>query len=131
MKLGNRLHRILYERGMTGSEFAEICGLDPSQLNRIKNGRAVPTVITALRIARAIGLEVEEVFEPPASCRVPPLGQEREAAEHAQPTEPPPPERNVKFAAARGGEGRASSCRGAGEPAGSGALVPARRGARS
>ncbi len=86
MRLTNRLHRILYERGLTGTEFAEICGVDESQLNRIKNGRATPTVITALRIAQAIGLEVEDVFDPPPSCRTAPLSGCRPAGGRVSPS---------------------------------------------
>lgn len=89
MRLKNRLHRILHERGLTGTEFAAICGLDESQLNRIKNGRATPTVMTALRIVRAIGLDVEDVFDPPPSCRVPRLRVHRPGTDGALRAAPP------------------------------------------
>jgi transcriptional regulator with XRE-family HTH domain len=69
MLIRNRLHRILFTKRVIGKEFAEICGLDQSHLNRIKNGHAMPSVGTAIRIATALGLEVEEVFVPEVAMK--------------------------------------------------------------
>ena len=44
-------------------------GLDRAHVNQLKNGRALPTVATALAIARALGVPVAVVFPPGASDR--------------------------------------------------------------
>lgn len=62
MKLRNHLNRILFERGLAEGELASVCRLDQGHLNRIKNGRVNPNLVTALRISRALGLPVGRVF---------------------------------------------------------------------
>jgi DNA-binding XRE family transcriptional regulator len=62
MKLRNHLNRILYERGLAEGELASVCRLDQGHLNRIKNGRVKPSLITALRIGNALGLSVNRIF---------------------------------------------------------------------
>lgn len=62
MELHNRLNRVLYERGLAEAEVAMIARLDPGHLNRIKNGRVRPTLVTALRIAYALGASVNDLF---------------------------------------------------------------------
>ena len=62
MTLRNRLHRLLFEREVTGKELAHWLEMDPAHLNRIKNGHTSPSVGTALRIASILGLEIEEIF---------------------------------------------------------------------
>lgn len=69
MTLRNRLNRVLHERGLAEAEVATVARLDQGHLNRIKNGRVRPTLVTALRIANALGLPVNQLFylEGPAS----------------------------------------------------------------
>jgi len=62
MKLRNHLNRILFERGLAEGELASVCRLDQGHLNRIKNGRVKPTLVTALRIGNALGLPVNRIF---------------------------------------------------------------------
>ena len=62
MKLKNHLNRLLFERGIAEGELASVCRLDQGHLNRIKNGRVQPSLVTALRIARGLGLPVNRVF---------------------------------------------------------------------
>lgn len=62
MELRNHLNRILYERGLAEGELAMVCRLDQGHLNRIKNGRVKPTLVTALRIGHALGLPVNRIF---------------------------------------------------------------------
>lgn len=59
----NRIQALLNERGMLEVTFAAQIGMEQSQLNRVKNRRSVPTLRTAVRIARGFGLPVEQVFE--------------------------------------------------------------------
>ena len=63
MPISNRLNQILFDRAIAESELAAATDLDTGHLNRIKNGRVVPNVATALRLAHALGLSVEDVFE--------------------------------------------------------------------
>lgn len=60
----NALVPLLAARGWTDTDLAERAGLDRAHVNQIKNGRALPTVATALALARALGLPVATVFPP-------------------------------------------------------------------
>lgn len=62
MELRNNLNRILFEHGLAEGELASVCQLDQGHLNRIKNGRVKPTLVTALRIGRALGMPVNRIF---------------------------------------------------------------------
>ena len=62
MVLRNRLNRILHDRGLAEGEVAMVARLDQGHLIRIKNGRVRPTLVTALRIAHALGTSVNQVF---------------------------------------------------------------------
>lgn len=90
MVLRNRLNRILHDRGLAEGEVAMVARLDQGHLNRIKNGRVRPNLVTALRIAHALGTSVNQVFyleeeELPARPEA--------ADESATPIERRPPER--------------------------------------
>src|SRR5262249_19270465 len=63
----NALVRLLAERSWTDVELAARAGLDRAYVNQVKNGRALPTVATALALARALGLPVAAVFPPGSS----------------------------------------------------------------
>ena len=58
----NALVRLLAERSWTDVELAARAGLDRAYVNQVKNGRALPTVATALALAGALGLPVAAVF---------------------------------------------------------------------
>jgi len=58
----NDLGRILYARNLREHDLARRAGLTQSHLNRIKNGRVVPSLETALRICAALDLCVDDVF---------------------------------------------------------------------
>lgn len=53
---------LLAERGWSDVRLARAAGLDRAHVNRLKNGRARPSVGTALAIARALGADVADVF---------------------------------------------------------------------
>lgn len=78
MVLRNRLNRILHDRGLAEGEVAMVARLDQGHLNRIKNGRVRPNLVTALRIAHALGTSVNQLFylededAAPAAQRRPP-----------------------------------------------------------
>jgi len=63
----NALLGLLGSRGWTDETLAQRAGIARSHLNEIKNGRIVPRVSTALRIARALGVPVATAFPPGSS----------------------------------------------------------------
>src|SRR5213593_3643477 len=58
----NAVAHLLAERGWTDAALAAGAGLDRAHVNQVKNGRALPTVATALAIARALGVSVAVAF---------------------------------------------------------------------
>ena len=65
----NAVARLLGGRGWTDGELAARAGLDRAHVNQVKNGRAEPTVATALAIARALRVPVAVAFPPGSSVR--------------------------------------------------------------
>lgn len=63
---------LLAERGWSEEQLARAAGLDRAHLNRIKNGRARPTIGTALAIARALAVPVAIAFPASRARRVRP-----------------------------------------------------------
>lgn len=49
-------------RNLTQAGLAEMAGVTRRSINAIETGRMVPSVLLAIRIARALGVTVEEVF---------------------------------------------------------------------
>ena len=60
----NALGRLCAARGWSDVDLAARAGLDRAHVNQVKNGRAVPTIATALALARALGVPVAEAFPP-------------------------------------------------------------------
>ncbi|MEA3016386.1 MAG: putative transcriptional regulator [Sphingomonadales bacterium] len=60
--LGNRLNALRAGRGLTQAALAELVGVSRKTINTVENGVFVPSALLALRIARALGRPVEEVF---------------------------------------------------------------------
>ena len=65
----NAVSRLLDGRGWTDGQLAARAGLDRAHVNQLKNGRALPTVATALAIARALRVPLAAVFPPGSSDR--------------------------------------------------------------
>ena len=60
-----RLHRARLD--LTQAELAERTGITRKSINAIESGQMVPSTILALKLARALGLTVEELFSLQAS----------------------------------------------------------------
>ena len=60
--LGNRLRALRGERGLTQAALAEMVGVSRKTINTVENGIFIPSTVLALRIARALGVSVEDVF---------------------------------------------------------------------
>ncbi len=57
------LRQLRLERGMSQKELAAKAGVDTKTINRIENGRHVPTLANAGRICRALDVQSLEVAE--------------------------------------------------------------------
>jgi putative transcriptional regulator len=49
-------------RNLTQAGLAEMAGVTRRSINAIETGRMVPSVLLAIRIARALGVTVEDLF---------------------------------------------------------------------
>jgi len=84
----NAVARLLDGRGWTDGLLAARAGLDRAHVNQVKNGRALPTVATALAIARAFGVPLAVAFPPGSSDRRRPPRTARAAAAMVSGTRP-------------------------------------------
>jgi putative transcriptional regulator len=61
-RLGNSLLAMRAERGLTQAALAEMVGVSRKTINTVENGVFVPSTMLALKLARALGRPVEEIF---------------------------------------------------------------------
>ena len=61
-QLKNNIKLERARHNMTQADLAMKVGVSRKTINTIETGRFMPTAITAIKIARAFGLTVEEVF---------------------------------------------------------------------
>lgn len=60
--LGDQIRTLRNQKGLTLERAAEAAKLSPQHLVDIEKGRTNPTVTTLVGIARALGVEVREIF---------------------------------------------------------------------
>lgn len=60
--LGNRLRELREEQGLTQAQLADRIGVSRKTVNTVENGVFVPSTVVALKLARALGCPVEELF---------------------------------------------------------------------
>ncbi len=60
--MDNRIYRVLTERDMSQAELARRVGVKREYMNRIINRRINPTIPLGLRISKALGVSVEDLF---------------------------------------------------------------------
>jgi len=60
--LENKLKDVRSELGLTQAQLAEAVGVTRKTINTVENGVFVPSTLLALKIARALGRTVEELF---------------------------------------------------------------------
>jgi transcriptional regulator with XRE-family HTH domain len=65
----NGLSRLLAARDWTDRDLAARAGLDRAYVNQVKNGRALPSVATALALADALGVPLAVAFPPGSAER--------------------------------------------------------------
>ncbi|MFC1628153.1 helix-turn-helix transcriptional regulator [Gemmatimonadota bacterium] len=61
--LRNNLKVFRARHDLTQADLAEQVGVTRKTINTIETGRFVPSTVLALRLARAFGVSVEELFE--------------------------------------------------------------------
>ena len=64
-ELNNRLREERMQRGLTQADLAELVGVSRKTINTVENKVFIPSTILALRLARALGISVEELFQLP------------------------------------------------------------------
>jgi putative transcriptional regulator len=64
-RLANRLNDFRAERGLTQAALAEMVGVSRKTINTVENGVFVPSTLLALKMARALGCSVEDLFAIP------------------------------------------------------------------
>lgn len=60
VSLGDRIRRLRADRGMTLTALARAAGIAPSSLSKMEAGRMVPSILTMVKLARALGLRVSD-----------------------------------------------------------------------
>ena len=60
----HKIRALAKAKGLKLAEVAERAGMQPNYLSRIISGSITPTVATAARLAAALGVSIDEVFQP-------------------------------------------------------------------
>jgi putative transcriptional regulator len=58
----NNLKQLRSQKGLTQRELACLLKVTPSYLNKIENGKRIPNVLLAVRIAHILDCRVEDIF---------------------------------------------------------------------
>jgi putative transcriptional regulator len=58
----NNLRVLRVTSGLTQAELADIIGVSRKTINTVENGVFVPSTVLALKLARALGVSVEDLF---------------------------------------------------------------------
>ena len=61
-ELGNKLRAARDAKGWTQAELAAEIGMSRKTINTVENGVFVPSTVVALKLAKALGVRVEELF---------------------------------------------------------------------
>jgi putative transcriptional regulator len=62
LELRNRIKVERAIRNLTQAELGELAGVTRKSVNAIETGRMVPSVLLALKLARALGVSVNTIF---------------------------------------------------------------------
>ena len=61
-KLGVRLKEVRTEAGLTQAELADRVSVSRKTINTVENGVFIPSTLLALKLAAALGTDVEDLF---------------------------------------------------------------------
>lgn len=64
-RLNNRLREERARRSITQADLAALVGVSRKTINTVENGVFIPSTVLALRLARALALPVESIFQLP------------------------------------------------------------------
>lgn len=59
----NNLQKIRWEKNLSQNILAQKSGVPQSVISSVENGLTIPNLITALRLAKALGVAVEDIFK--------------------------------------------------------------------
>lgn len=62
VQLGKKIQLLRKQKKMTQDKFAELIGIDPKSVSKIENGNNYPAAETIVSIAKALGVDVYELF---------------------------------------------------------------------
>jgi transcriptional regulator with XRE-family HTH domain len=62
--IGANVRAYRVKLGLSQAQLAELVEREPSYLQKIEYGDAVPSVPTLVRLARALGVEIARLFQP-------------------------------------------------------------------
>ncbi len=62
ISLGKKIKSLRLEKKITQTEIAYRCGFDKSNYNTIESGKRNPTVVSLLKIANALEVKLEVLF---------------------------------------------------------------------
>jgi putative transcriptional regulator len=60
--MDNVIYKVLTDKNMTQAELARKVGVKREYINRIINRKITPTIPLGMRIAKALGKRVEDIF---------------------------------------------------------------------
>ena len=63
ISLGKRIKEIRLEKKISQTEIAYRCGFDKSNYNTIESGKRNPTIISLLKITKALDITLIELFQ--------------------------------------------------------------------
>jgi transcriptional regulator with XRE-family HTH domain len=62
-RLGNNLKKIRTEKGISQGDIARTLEMDKGFVSNIENGKTNPTLTTITKLAKAIGVSVDELLK--------------------------------------------------------------------
>ncbi|WP_395044363.1 helix-turn-helix domain-containing protein [Flavobacterium sp.] len=63
INLGKRIKYIRLQKKISQTEIAYRCGFDKSNYNTIESGKRNPTIISLIKISKALNISIKELFE--------------------------------------------------------------------
>lgn len=58
----NYLQKVRWEKNWSQSQLSRMSGVPQSVISAIENKNEIPSVLTALKLARALSINVEDIF---------------------------------------------------------------------
>ncbi|HIS82890.1 helix-turn-helix transcriptional regulator [bacterium] len=62
IQLGQKIQMLRKKRRLTQEQFAELIGIDPKNVSKIENGNNYPSAETLTSIAKALEVDIYELF---------------------------------------------------------------------